>query len=1088
MRNEYQWSSWSGLACMSPSTSLAAMRLLGHAGMNALGYPGRSGVSYPAERWGWRYYNEGIGMNTFSPLIEYENDAEIEAQLLTEAKGRASDPDLATAAFVLASVGEEAGFKNGWGVTYYWDTPVAPEKACRAFQWYLKTRYGGVGRLNETWRTQYKNWDEVKLTKEFSGRAPTLAADGWAHPKESPLGDGASGVSLAPYADTAGFYAWYYDRFIAVAKSIFRREINPVAATMSSAPASWIFASRECDVATTGPSCWNESQTHALAGTAEPSFGLVWGHFDWLAKDEDLLWGFLLQRTGHNDYWCDGLMFNGDMTHTRATMALRRWTTRLAGHEQAILDSVPAPADVGILGPSGLTTRQEPANMHSSLAVALMQAGIGAAPATPTNLSPWKVVFAVCRQALSKEEAERIHAYVAAGGTLVFTDRFANQDAFGAPQAVCPGHGLAERWGLVITNKVEAIPPYGASEQSTFALDSVAPELKGQVASGGNLWREQVKADGWSVLAAYTDGTPALMTRTLGKGRLVYLNAIYVSHHYIQFRTPTDAARQGFFRLIEWLCRQAGARPTLALEGDLQEVLHTAVKQFTDPTGRIRYVILKNSIEAPWIAGRAKWSGGGEGVYDVLSGQRLGTDVPFHFGPNEGRWLAVTEQPVERLDVSLGIGRLVAGEPMQVKVRVLDAQGRDIAGRFPLVMTAQAGDAPLPGLRRALSLASGGEFAVQTARSDPAGTWTITVKDGIAGVSGAARIRVSAAERAGGPGFVSDGWPSESGAAARLTSGEFLGRLHRLADIYQREMPGTNWLTKQTLGAFCDYFPGTRHALLRPLYDADWTQYVDAWRADLNGGGVFVLTGEDMGIDPGSGLGVYPHGDARQFAAVASVTRGADWRLATADGDTVVAVLGQGRLILCRESIDGAGYTNPDVAHWQARWLAELGRGSNNVAITAMHADDLRRWWSGEVPATRRPRTVTWFADNRREQKLTVDPARPLDSVFVLALPPSGRLAALQLEVSTQHGPVSLEVGCDAAPEARIAVASSNQWVQAGTAGDWPAAVAGYLAARDKEGGPIRDTSAWRQVPVRVTVATKTEVQLRHVRLTVEGE
>ncbi len=81
MRNEYQWSTWAGIACAPPCTVPQAMRLMAHAGMNALGYPGRNELSYAAERWGWRYYNEGVGMNTFSPVIEYEDREEIAAAL-----------------------------------------------------------------------------------------------------------------------------------------------------------------------------------------------------------------------------------------------------------------------------------------------------------------------------------------------------------------------------------------------------------------------------------------------------------------------------------------------------------------------------------------------------------------------------------------------------------------------------------------------------------------------------------------------------------------------------------------------------------------------------------------------------------------------------------------------------------------------------------------------------------------------------------------------------------------------------------------------------------------------------------------------
>ena len=144
MRNEYQWSTWAGIACGPPSTVPAGMRLMAHAGMNALGYPGRNELYYPAERWGWRYYNEGIGMNTFAPVIEYENDAEIETALLKEAERSLKSADLTSAAFALGSVGEEAGFKHGWGTRYYWDTPIAPDKACRAFQWFLRDKYPAV--------------------------------------------------------------------------------------------------------------------------------------------------------------------------------------------------------------------------------------------------------------------------------------------------------------------------------------------------------------------------------------------------------------------------------------------------------------------------------------------------------------------------------------------------------------------------------------------------------------------------------------------------------------------------------------------------------------------------------------------------------------------------------------------------------------------------------------------------------------------------------------------------------------------------------------------------------------------------------
>ncbi len=290
----------------------------------------------------------------------------------------------------------------------------------------------------------------MKLSKEFSASGEVkLDADGWAYPKDSPLGQGVAAVSLAPYLDTAQFYDWYYDKIVGAARRILRRQINPVTQTMSSAPT---IGSARYDVRLSGPSCWNESQWFSVMDGPEPGFGLIWGHFDWSVMTDNMFWGFLLTRSGHNDYWVDiPLMFNNDLTHTRASFAMRCWTHRLAGHERIILDSRPMVAEVGLLGPNGLSFSLTPANMVTSLQVALSQGGFGLADAdclAAGGLKRCKLVFAVGRQAVSPAEAERLDAYVASGGTLVLAGHFATQTPLGVAQPIIPGCRLAEKWGL----------------------------------------------------------------------------------------------------------------------------------------------------------------------------------------------------------------------------------------------------------------------------------------------------------------------------------------------------------------------------------------------------------------------------------------------------------------------------------------------------------------------------------------------------------------------------------------------------------------------------------------------------------------
>lgn len=740
MRNEYQWSTWAGIACSPPSLTPRNMQLMAFAGMNSLGYPGRSELFYPAERWGWHYYNEGVGMNTFSPVIEYENEAEIEAQLLKEAKGQDQWPDMTTAAFALASVGEEAGFKNGWGQRYYWDTPVAPDKAGRALQWYLKTKYPTIADLNAAWKTNYQAWDEVKLTKEFSGRVPTLEADGWAHPKDSPLGAGVTAVTLAPYQDTADFYNWYYDQIVTVARKILREKINPVALTMSSAPT---IGSANYDVRLSGPGAWNEGQTWSLMTGPEPGYGLIWGHFDWSVMTENMFWGFLLSRGGHNNYWVDvPLMFNNDLSLTRSTMAMRRWTAGLAGHERAILDSREYVSEVGVLKPNGVGSSLTSGNMANSIQVALQQGGFGFAVADPAKLGGYKAVFAVGRQALSAAEAAQLDAYVQGGGTLVVTDRFGTQTELGTAAPAAPGQGLAARWGLSLPGPFAPIAQNHSNDLQSFPLDGVDPAFAGMKLAGLVAFKEKVTAPEWKQLAAYPDGTPALLSRALGKGRLVYLNAVYQSHWYIQWVTPTGAERQGLYRFVEWVAAQSGAKRTLRLEGDPREFLHMAVQQFTDPTGKIGYVIVRTNGEVPWTAGKLTWLGAQTAGYDLLGGETgkaapaLGKEVALNLRPGQGRLLAFTAAPVKTVRLTATPARMAAGSPVKLTVQVLDAAGKAVPGSFPLELKATAAGTALPGLARSFSAESGGGITLNTALNDPAGKWTLTVTDGVSGGGG----------------------------------------------------------------------------------------------------------------------------------------------------------------------------------------------------------------------------------------------------------------------------------------------------------------------------------------------------------------
>ena len=1087
MRNEYQWSTWARMATTSSSQIPRAMSLMDHAGMNAFGFPqGGSDLNYAAERWGWRYYNEGVGMNTFSPVIEYENVAEIEAAGLKQAASKFNDPVMNSAAFILGSVGEEAGFKDGWGKRYYWDTPVAPEKACRAFQWYLRTRYPDITSLNLAWGTKFADFTGVQLTREFSGSNPALDADGWATPRELAPEAGVEKVTPAPYKDTADFYNWYYDQIIDVARKILREKINPRTLAFSSAPT---IGNSYYDVRGSGPSGWNGYQSSMTSYGEEPGFGMTWGHFDWNVKTESIFWDYLMTRSGHNNYWVDQtLMFNRDMSHTRASFAMRKWTRNFAGHERIILDSRPMATEVGILGINGAQLNRSILNMENSLKVAATQAGYGFEPVKWEVLSRYKIIYAVGLRSLSQQQAAQLDGFVKNGGTLVFTPQFALENEVGVPQPVTPAHGLAAEWQLTVTKRAQTLPENYREQRLPVALNGVDPALAGKQLTGEDLYRETVDAPGWATRANYPDGLPALLDKVHGKGRLVFLNAVYYSHYYIQFVTATDANRQGFYSLVENLCAQSGARRDLRLEGSLEQMLHLSLKQFCDPSGEIQYLVLNSYGEAPYVAGGLHWLGQHRAAYDVLAvepGKRAplyenlpgnapgqlkppSVTIPLQLRPGAGKLLAFLREPVAVVALSATPARFIAGETLTLTMNITAAGGKPVPGSFPWTLRVSAPDGKeITGLTRSFSAAHGEKYTLATALNDPAGRWTLTLTDGITGISASTTVNVQQSPLAAdAPAFESLAWSSENWEPVRVTEEDFLQRLQELADLYQRDYSGADWMAKQYLGYYYDNYPGTRHTLLRPLNEIDWTAFVPALQRALTAGETIILTGEDVNVDPGSGLATWPHGDGKQLMALAQVLAKAKTLEVSADGAILRATLGKGKLLLCRESIDAAGHRSSDTRRWQIAFLKRIAAVDGWQRITVPNEALLREWWSGLKPLGK-PSTLITLVDGEKTAMTTVNPGASAGAVLVFALPTAAKTSpALKCTLNwVGDGVLHYDVGCDNVIDGDVANALPL---------DLNAAVAGYLA----KWTPERDGNRRMLIPVRFTAEVKTDLSL----------
>jgi len=911
---------------------------------------------------------------------------------------------------------------------------------------------------------------------------------------------------MMPYLDTREFYAWYYEKVIDAAQKIFREEINPVTLTMASAPFGRTFNPPNLDVRRASGSSWRGCQQWTLAAgkwtrnakARAPGFALVWGHFDWSVITENVLWGFVLTRSGHNNYWVDvPLTFNADMTHTRASWAIRRWRHKTAHAERLLLDAKPSLSEAAVLNATAFNTnwiRRFSGRMTKSVKISLNQAGFGFTDADWKDLSKHKIIFAMFSSALSEKQARALSRYVEGGGTLVLGQRFATHNKYRIPFKTSPGHGLAERWGLRVTGKNDRITRKSRQgrKKVTAKLDGLGPAFAGLKLESRRALTEKVKSKGWKRLVRYPDNAPALLTRKMGKGRLVYLNAGYWVHKYIQWVTDTGPKRQGFFRLIEKLCADAGARRTFRIDGNPAETLHMAALDWTDPSGKIGYAVVRTQGQGVWTSGKLSWLGPQTAGYDVFGGDPTrpapvyGKKVSLHLRPGAGRVLAFTRKPIAAVKVRPRSKRLTLGTPLQINVKILDRTGKPVPGAFPLEVRVKSGKGDILSLSRDLSLKSGGTVRLRTALNESPGEWTVSVRDGISRISGSATVTARAPRGVkSAPDFPAWGQPSELWEAERMPAGEFVDKLKKLADIYRRDMGKETWMVKQQLGAHYSFFGRTRHALIRDLWRVDWRAHAKALRGAVQGGANLILVGEDLGLDPATGLTISPYQKAMQLAAVVKAMKGAAWSGLSADGEVVRARLGRGSLVLSRLTPDGASSSWSYARFWLERLQRTLKTRPAHRKISAPNERSLRRWLSGKETLVKGSRSIEWTGGwedevHRRPVwkdvwKQAFNPKKHTTGpVFLLRLPPTGKVRSARIELAVESkGKVSVDIGADGSVEGKANAARSIPLAKA---------VSSHLSWRERAcGGVERDLNAWRLVPIRFQADVPFKVQVKSV-------
>ena len=317
------------------------------------------------------------------------------------------------------------------------------------------------------------------------------------------------------------------------------------------------------------------------------------------------------------------------------------------------------------------------------------------------ELDSYQVLFLPFTMAISDELADKLLAWVEAGGTLIADLRLARTDEHGKPRE----DDLLERLMAVRRTVLEA----------TYELAQVTAFEGIQFETSA---RESIEAmAGAEVIGEHTDGTPALVTRALGDGRTVYLN----------FLLPKYDA--GAVEMLEALLADAGVERPVILRTDDPESPARAWECARFRRGDIELVGLIRDhrlVEEPQTAtvnfGRAAH------VYDLRGRQYLGETqaIEATLAPGEARVYALLPYAVSGMSLNLGGETsyevsLNAGAP--VGDHVLHLAWTDPEGKVVRAYEKNV-------------LATGGRYQghIPLALNDSQGQWTLTIRDVLSGV------------------------------------------------------------------------------------------------------------------------------------------------------------------------------------------------------------------------------------------------------------------------------------------------------------------------------------------------------------------
>ncbi len=578
-----------------------------------------------------------LSTQAFNPLT-----GKYERRNVVDCKGEPGNPS--SPAIVIRSLGEEGGYKGGWGKLWSWKEDVAPELPTRLFHSYLKTIYPSLKELNESWGTAFSSWDEdpegktrgktepgatdaERLDELVSGKSEDGGSEKLA--EEPSVPEKATGsvtlerkfvgeaeplaASQARYVDTREFFNWYMNVYLGTAAKVVRKYC-PVPLFTYSCGNHWKVKG-EVEDFELGGSCVLPRQEIPPAETA---YEVSWMSWPKPAMVRNIIWDVYAKRIAF--FWGYVGAFNiaKDQSNSVSSINIKKVSERVRPKEYALLQSEPI-IDPGICLYESSHSRPSPLTQWAralDAKTALMRSGFRYPVVFTSGKLQWyerkplaeeylklcKAIVAPMAMRMDIETAARISDFVRQGGTLIAIDSLAFEDIHGKAYDECPGAGMDEVLGLKIKSPYKWRSNKAALNTQFIRTGPESAPIPAGLVLDTTVANKDIELSGSAkVLAKFADGAPAVTVNPFGKGKAYFLN--FTSAGYSYWMTEMDpalktlpaeyrlSAAETFRRILESLVADSGVKPLFELrnsQGAAPPEILTAISE-TRPVGEIKY-------------------------------------------------------------------------------------------------------------------------------------------------------------------------------------------------------------------------------------------------------------------------------------------------------------------------------------------------------------------------------------------------------------------------------------------------------------------------------------------------------------------